>query len=52
MNGEQYLIMAYVVGVVVLWGYGALLWLEARAMTRAESNASAPAAPAAPALEE
>ena len=37
MNGERYLIMAYIVGVLVLWGYGALLWLEATALRRRET---------------
>ncbi len=30
MNGENYFILAYLVSGILLWGYAARLWVEAR----------------------
>jgi hypothetical protein len=40
MTGEQYFILAYVISVVMLWGYGLLMWLESRALKRKERRQS------------
>jgi hypothetical protein len=34
MNGPQYTILAYVIGLTLLWGYAVSMWLEARRMSR------------------
>lgn len=38
MSGEQFMILGYVVGTVAIWGYGALLWIEARSLRKRETN--------------
>ena len=30
MNGQQFVIFGYAVGLALLWGYAATLWWEAR----------------------
>lgn len=32
MNAENYLILAYVLGLGLLWGYAVLMWRESRAL--------------------
>ena len=39
-NGEPYLIAAYVMSVVLLWGYAALLWVGWRGIDRRQGNES------------
>jgi hypothetical protein len=31
MNGPSYVILAYVIGLGLLWGYAAVLWVQSRA---------------------
>jgi hypothetical protein len=31
MNGSQYVILAYALGLGLIWGYGVTLWLKSRA---------------------
>ena len=31
MNGFQYVILAYVLGLGLIWGYALVLWLKSRA---------------------
>jgi hypothetical protein len=43
VNGTEYLILAYALGLGLLWGYAALLWRESRAVAvreRARSSAT------------
>jgi hypothetical protein len=30
MNGNNYVILAYAIGLGLLWGYAAVLWLQSR----------------------
>ena len=30
MNGEQYMILAYVASSIILWGFATMLWWEYR----------------------
>lgn len=30
MNGEQYMILAYVISSILLWGFAIMLWREFR----------------------
>jgi hypothetical protein len=30
MNGQQFVIFAYAIGLGLLWGYAAVLWWESR----------------------
>jgi hypothetical protein len=34
----HYAIAAYTIGLTLLWGYAALMWLETRAVLRREKN--------------
>lgn len=36
MTGEHFVIVAYVVGAILLWGAAAWLWLAHRHLTRRE----------------
>lgn len=40
MTPEKALVLAYVVGGLVLWGYALLLWAEARALRKREATES------------
>ena len=39
MNGNNFVIVAYAIGLGLLWGYAALLWLETKSATRREKHA-------------
>ncbi len=39
-NGDPYLIGAYVVSVVLLWGYAAVLWVGWRSINRRQRHES------------
>ena len=34
MNGAEWTIAAYAVGLTLLWGYAVVLWLEGRSLAR------------------
>jgi hypothetical protein len=36
MSGNQYLLVAYVIGLGLPWGYAVFLWLNSRSLERRE----------------
>jgi len=39
MNGQSFVILGYVIGLGLLWGYAATLWWESRRMAQRVSSA-------------
>ena len=40
MTAEGYVILAYVLGLGMLWGYGVWLWIAARALNKEQRDAA------------